>query len=555
MRLSEYNPLPVKTDETSRVLDIPSVTDYPDALAWADATFKQPWCKWNFRRHQAEALWVMANEGGLIAPIGVGDGKTLIFYLASKALGVSSAVGMMPPRDVIPYEREARVYEDAGFIAAPLTIVPYSTLSSMGSSMLLDTMQPDAIIADEVHSLANPNAARTRRFLRYMEAHPETKFVGMSGTLYATSVADVAHLAALALRTGSPLPRYGAHLEAWKTVLDVGTDPTVMDLRWFRPVVEAFGEPGAAVGMDKVVAREAARQRFVSAPGVVSTDKLSCDLPLTIRRKWLQPPPVIMDMITSVQDTQIGPDGEALDNPDACVQIVRDLSMGFFHRWDWSSVPGGRNEDWLMRRRAWNSAVSAVAMKAQADADSIGLVTNTVDRELREDPEIVDRSQLHWLRSMFLELAHIQPARETIWVDKYLIDWVDSYEPSTPAIFWYEARCIEEQLASRGWSVYGQGSDLQGPERRIAASWRVHGQARRLHEWNRGVVLELPGSGKTWEQLLGRMHRAGQTRSVTYDVVTNRFVDSSLARAREHAEFIQSQSGPQRLLAANWTSL
>lgn len=560
VRLSDYSPLPIAVDETSRVLALPVVHEYPDAMAWADATFRSPSCKWTFRKHQAEALYVLHRHSGGLFPIGVGDGKTLVFFLAAGALGAERAIGMMPPRDVAPYLREIERYKDAGFIGwRPTEIVPYSTLSSMACSDLLDSRRPDAIIADEVHSLANPDAARTRRFLRYMEAHPDTRFVGMSGTLYSTSVADCAHLAGLALRDGSPLPRRGAHLDAWMSVLDVGDEPSRTDLRWFRPVVERFGDAGDldANGMSRTGARVAARNRFVSAPGVVSTDKLSCTLPLTLRVVTVAPPTVVEDAIAEARDTQVGPDGEYIDNPDAMALLVQDLATGFFHRWDWSSVPGGRNDDWLLRRRAWNSAVRAELEGARAGYDSPGLVEQTVSEALAETPGLAETSQLHWVYSKYREMDHIRPGRATDWISKYLLDWADTRRAELEAdgqcaIFWYSSRCMGAELAARGWSVYGEGTDLEGPERMIAASWHVHGQARRLHEWNRGVVLELPGSGKTWEQLLGRMHRAGQERPVEYELVVNRHTRGSLSRAREHADFIQSQTGPQRLLHAVW---
>lgn len=559
VRLSDYAPLPIAVDETSRVLALDVVHEYPDAMAWADATFRGPGCRWTFRKHQAEALYVMHRHGGGLFPIGVGDGKTLIFFLASAALGAERAVGMMPPRDVAPYLREIERYKDAGFVGwRPTEIVPYSTLSSINCSELLDGLRPDAIIADEVHSLANASSARTRRFLRYMEEHPATKFVGMSGTLYSTSVADCAHLASLALRDGSPLPKRGAHLDAWMSVLDVGDEPSRTDLRWFMPVVDRFGpDPSEDGGLTRTAARIAARNRFVTAPGVVSTDKLSCDLPLTLRVTRVEPPEAVEDVIAEARETQLAPDGEFIDNPDMMALIVRDMATGFYHQWDWSNVPGGRNEDWLLRRRAWMSAVRSELATPRAGYDSPGLVERTVADALAETPSMVETSQLHWIYSKFREMDDICPERRTVWISKYLVDWADERRAELEAsgrcaIFWYDSRCVAEELAARGWSVYGEGTDLEGPERMIAASWHVHGQARRLHEWNTGVVLELPGSGKIWEQLLGRMHRAGQTRPVEYELVVNKYTRGTLGKVREHAEFIQSQTGPQRLLHAVW---
>ena len=87
---------------------------------------------------------------------------------------------------------------------------------------MLDRLQPELIIADECHSLKDGGAARTKRFLRYMRAHPTTIFLGLSGTVASKSLKDFWHLIKLALREKSPLPIRWPVLDKWAAALDPG---------------------------------------------------------------------------------------------------------------------------------------------------------------------------------------------------------------------------------------------------------------------------------------------------------------------------------------------
>lgn len=552
MRLGD---LQIQTvSETDRVLALPRVDEYPTAMAWADATFKAPWCKWNFRQHQAEALYIAHRLGGAILPIGVGHGKTLVFWLSPKALGVKRAVGMMPPRDVTPYLIEIERYRDVGFLDDPgvaYSIVPYSTLSQPDCSRLLSSYDPQAIICDEAHTLANITSARTKRFLHYMATRPETKFVAMSGTLFSRSVTDVAHLANLALREHSPLPRFGAHLSAWSACLDVGADPMPHERKWFEPVIEAMGVGDTTFGFQNR-AREAAHRRFVSGEGVITTDTASCDLPLTLATRYVEPPEHLVAMADAIRESQ-ELDGELLVTEEVASMVARDVLNGFYYAMDWGDRQP--SQEWLMATRAYSRALRGeLTANSRPDYDSPALIERSLEARLAADPEAADKSQLVWLYTKVKEVKHLAPGRRTIWLDTYLIDWLmANYERGEPLIVWYESQAIEDELKRRGVPCHGSGSDLAGPARYVAASYRVHGQARRLHEWQRAVVLELPASGKTWEQLLGRLHRAGQTEPVQFDLVLNSHTSYLIRQIKQDAEFIGSMTGsPQRLLTASW---
>lgn len=537
---------------------LPFVWSFDGAKEWADALFKKPECKWDFRQAQHDALFAMNKARGLLAPIGVGHGKTLIVWLAPRALGVERAVIMMPPRDLEPFSRETLRYSehfDNG--TCHVTYVPYSMLSQPDASDLLERLGPQAIICDEVHCLADKDSVRTRRFLRYMNDHPTTLFVGLSGTLYRKSVTDVSHLAALALREKSPIPREGEDLSAWSRILDVRGMAEAHEYAWFEGnVVRKTGVPDDVTGKIER-ARKAAYIRLASSEGVVTTETASCQQDLTLRKVVLPVPPGLQSKIDQIRATRASLDGEDVYATEAhLVGAMRNMASGFTYKYDWAAI-GGRNEDWLMRRTAWlRELTHELRNNSRQGYDSPLLVSQEVDRRLSDDPGLSDKNMLYFTRAMWNEVSYLpEPPRITVWHDMFMVEEVLRRYKDLPVILWYDSQAVEEYLLSRNVPCYGAGTLLEGPERFLAASVQAHGQGRNLQDWRHSVVMEPGYGGGTWEQLLGRLHRQGQTRPVLYDiVVSGELYERSLDNARKDARFIQTMSGsPQRLLYCNWS--
>src|SRR5262249_36741627 len=114
------------------------------------------------RPHQALALLELEHTAGLLGPIGVGFGKTLLSFLAPVALAPRPAVYRIPPglRDQVrrewllfaPHFRLPNLahcsvsYPDA---PGTLHVVAYTELSSRLRYDILERIGPDLIIADE----------------------------------------------------------------------------------------------------------------------------------------------------------------------------------------------------------------------------------------------------------------------------------------------------------------------------------------------------------------------------------------------------------------------
>lgn len=506
---------------------------------------------------QADALWVIHKERGLVAPIGVGGGKTLITYLAPLALGAKRVVIMLRKADVRGYEIETAKYARHFLdVDAEVTVVPYNMLSDPRASELLESLKPEAIVCDEAHNLANPSSARTVRFTRYLDAHPDTRLVLMSGTMFKTSIMDVAPLARYALGEGSPLPRHGIHLDAWSHVLDPRGMASESEHLWFRRVIDWAGVEEAGTKIE--TARRAAHVRLASAPGVVFTATQSTDVPLTINKIRVPAPVDLAERIEEVKASRVSPDGENVITDDMhLVDTMRCMATGFYNRWAWEEI-GGKDEEWLTRRAAWSRALNIERMgNSRPNYDSPKLIGDAVLARLFAEPELADRLSLYFARRQWFEVEdRPAPPVKSVWLDKYLIDWTLETYRDKPVILWYSSIAVGEELAARGVPTYGEGTWLEGPGRLVAASIQVHGTSRNLQAWSHAVVIEPPSGGTAWEQMLGRLHRAGQERPVTFDVLLpHRCVEQALVNAIENAKFIQAVQGtPQRLLSAAFTS-
>lgn len=544
--------------ETDRVLNLPLVQSLGQEAIDYGETFRIPGGTWQLKVPQAEALYSIHKFGGAVLCLGVGSGKTLVSWLAGRAAGAQTVVILMRKADEKSYQAEVEKYErhfDPG--DCTIHVVPYSQLSNPNFYKILLDLEPDLIVADEAQNLLG-DSARSRRFWEYMRKNPATTLVVMSGTLIKDSVANAAGLSELALGARSPLPHTGTHhLETWANVLDPRGMATSDERAWFKTRV--VGPMGVDANAHPALeaARLAAGRRFVQSQGVVFTAEASTQVPLTIERVNVPLPDGLKELIARVKADKMSPNGEEVLETDMQVATVsRMLSCGFYTRWAWEQVPGGRDEEWLSRRSAWGRSLrSELANNHRTGYDSPKLIQDHLLAEIAQDSRLVNKSTLHYNLWSWLEVSHRPvPPTVPVWVDTFLIDYVlEAYKDEKPLI-WYTHQAVEQELERRGVECYGAGTFLDGPERMAGASIQVHGTGRNLQAWNRSVVLEVMTDGLAWEQLLGRLHRQGQERAVKFDLmVTHDVTKKAIASAVENAKFIQAmQMTPQRLLTATW---
>ena len=508
---------------------------------------------------QSAALQAVRHAGGGFFPIAVGHGKTLIALLSGSVLGARLSIVLTKARIVSQTIRE---YERAKkhFRMPETRVVSYASLSHKSGSQMLDRLAREyepgqvVIVCDEAHALAAPTSARTRRILRYARV-TRGAFVMLSGTMLRRSVKDCAHLAELALRQWSPLPAAGVYgnrargtLEAWGECLDVAGRPAPSDWAQVEPLAR-FGEVDPSLrGAARVRALRAAfAERLRSAPGVVMSGEHELGMSLEIIPIHIEPPAAVSAAIEHVAITDETPNGEPITDDLQRWRIGRELSGGFFYVWDW---PGEPDREWLEARSEWARHVRAeINARAATGYDSPALVAEKISEEIGVvRPRAIHRAWERWLSELWKDPPPVRTCTISDYLARDAVALAESIR--APVIIWYESRAMEEMLTGL-LPVFGSGSEPpESPAINCACSWRAHGTGRNLQAWHVSIVVEPPSSGAAWEQLLGRMHRPGQTADAVTCYVYQHTgpMRSALASAERAERFVRDSTGERRRL-------
>lgn len=510
---------------------------------------------------QAALLYEIEIAGGCIASVGVGHGKTIAGILAPLARPeIKNAVILVPPGLVAQLVAEYQLLKNhwrvpslishhppvpfaSRITGAPtLHILPYSKLSRPDSTIWLEKVAPDLIVADECDLLRNPKTATTSRVLRYFRGHPTTLFVGWTGSLSDKSIADYAHLSALALKKKSPLPLDDATLSSWAAIIDpppIGTKKVPTN----PGALLEFCEPGEHV-------RSGFRNRLISTRGFVATDTPSVNIPLRINRR--APPPIpdqINLMLAGVRETWTRPDGEEFTNPLDVSRCLRELACGLFYRW---KFPRGEDVEtitqWLEVRKAWNKELRFKLLSRAEHLDSEHLCTLAAMRfhgDLSSTDELPSWDSEIWPAWREVKDS-VRPDTEAVRVSDYLICDAAEWASSHVGIVWYETDDFGVWLSEiTGLHKHGGGvhaGDLikaEKGENSIIASVKAHGRGRDGLQFlfSDQLVVQPFSSSKLWEQALGRLHRQGQKADevncnvYTHTIELEKHLQAALSRA------------------------
>lgn len=561
-----------KPTETERVLGLPELTPAPDARREWTQRLRTRQGRMTLLPAQAACLDVLARQEaplGLVAALGVGEGKTLVSLLAPTALAWSStqaylrregvarhaatkltALLLVPSPLIVKTEREMRTYAKHWHVGTKIEVMGYGKLSQPSATRLLSRLRPHVLIVDEAHYLASLTSARTRRVVRYLQSYPETRVVLLSGTLTRRSLMDVGHLLEAALRHQSPLPVDRTPLEQWAAVIDQDGRPAARDHQAFAPVIQRHCTRADMMDLEpRDLARRALQRHYKSAPGLVISAGTTCDASLRLMQVKCEPSARIARALRALQRTWALPDGTPISLATDFGRHRKTLSIGLYLVWEWPD--GIVDHEWVEARRGWGAAVrSFLEYQARPGLDS---------------PALVERAARAGGLSTRMRQAYLQwqevadrpePPSVPRWIDR---DWLPSVVEAwrrtqrEPAVVWYQSRAVGDVLAEAGLPVHGAGSAEPVQGSTLAASIRVWGTGWNGQAWARSLVIEPPASGSTWEQLLGRAHRHGQTRDVvTYVLAHTPSYVQALERARAEARYVRDTTDtPQRLLLAD----
>lgn len=565
---------------TRRALDLPlrPVRDVPDQTPHYAKTGQ-----YALRPIQSKALLEVEQVGGLFGPIGVGHGKTIITMLVPEAMrrgGFSAkrTLLLLPSALVDKAVRERFELLPHLKVDTRMRILSYESLSTAKATDLLDRLQPDLIICDEAHSIANKHSSRYRRLARYARSNPSCRFVFVSGSFSNASIEEYAHLLRLALKEGTPLPDDHKTLKSWAAVLDQSGTPKAADYVAVRPLLDWAGKTAWEEGEEfTAVAREAFQKRLLGTLGVVATSDSAIGSGIILREVSVVPPDCVLTELERLEETWQRPDGEELEDAIAMARNRRHLLQGFYHVWDWPD--GVVDEEWMEARAAWHKALRNFlhSPKAVAHRDSPLLLRRWVMRGAAcscggaapscrqcrgtgrvacNEPDLVGA----WEAWSKVRDRPAPPVR-VVWVDKFLVwealDRATLTEEATgkPVIIWTLSRALHAEMAKH-LPAYGPGEDppLDNPHTCVM-SVRSHGTGRNLQSWSQGLLTLFIGSNKRMEQLLGRTHRPGQeSEEVVMEYLhPHEVLDRDVQRAVDQANFVASTKNMrQKLLMASW---
>lgn len=495
-------------------------------------------CIARLRLVQALALREIAICGGLLGPIGVGHGKTLIDWLAAFAFQRASAnynkfVLLVPPGLVAQllsdyryigqhFQMPQAIFHGHPYVntlikmdhevplergAPEVHVVPYSRLSRPEATAWLETaLRPDGIIADEAHKLRNVKTATGSRVKRWMDDHPATRFAGWSGSITSKKIQDYAHLAAWALRGGSPLPLDPETTDDWGRALNPTNNPD-RDPAEPGPLLKLCN-PGEPL-------LDAWRRRVIGTLGVVTTNAPATDCELELyEAKAPVIPETVREALRLVRGevpdkTAQRPDGEELVDALAMARVATQIACGFYYKWIYPRCEFPRDTqlvlDWLEARKEWFCEVRGKLKRLGEHMDSPRLVQNAAERFYGDRPRhkgLPEWRSEHWPRWRDIR-GQVYYETEVVWVDDYLVRDVITRMRAQPMIVWYEHGAFGERVCQdSGLPMFGGGKD---------AKLALLGDAARGipgEDGSRSVLCSIKAMGTGTNGLQHRFHEA-----------------------------------------------
>jgi hypothetical protein len=476
---------------------------------------KTPQGTMRLRPLQALALHDIGVCGGGFLPLDVGEGKTLISLLAAYVLDAKRPLLLLPANLIQKTAREARELSKHFVVPSNVRLISYQMLGLVQSARDLEVYAPDVIIADESQKLKNRDAAVTRRVERYLDDHPDTKVVAMTGTIMRRSLRDFAHILRWALKEKAPVPLRDQEVDEWALALD---DRLENEFQRVQPgvLLELATPEEVEKDGELVAARRGFQRRLRETPGVVASAKsgTAVEAGLTIRAIRYEVSPTIKGYFQTLRDEKVAPTGEELWEAADVWRHAREMALGFCQRWD-PPAP----EDWKAARKAWFQFVRGVLQRSRT-WDSPDHVAQACD--LGKLPN--DKLEA-WRRIKDSFVPNPVP----VWHDdtalKVCAKWMKN-----PGLVWTEHVPMAERLSqltgakyygAKGLAADGQFIDDADSSKAIIVSVDANREGRNLQKkWSRNLITTPMEGADVWQQLLGRTHRPGQLADdVTVDVL------------------------------------
>lgn len=480
--------------------------------------------------------------------------NTLVSMLGFIVMEAQRPLLLVPAKLVEKTRRDMDQLRKHWLIPPVLRIVSYELLGREQAAQKIEEFRPDVIIADEAHRLKNTKAAVTRRVKRWMEEHPETRMVAMSGTITKRSLHDYYHLAAWCLKRTNPTPTDFNDRMSWSFIIDEKRGDDAAERVNPGALIQLCNdEERELYKTDPVRAiRKGYRRRLVETPGVIATQEGALGTSLVISSLVVEMPEC-KDDIRNLKQLWSRPDGEPVMDAIELWRHLREMACGFFYRWN-PKPP----EEWLKTRRTWAKAVREILRNNRSGLDSEGQIKKFIRSERGQHRQRYPEEEQILARWEEIEPS-FSPHTEAVWRSDAVIRAAEKWMKEEKGIVWVEHQEFGKRLSQVTGVPYYQrgGVNQQGkpvedhpPGTPLIASIASNAEGRNLQAWSTNLVISPPTSGATWEQLIGRTHRDGQEAdevSITLAVSLQESVHA-FDRARSDARFISDTIGQEQKL-------
>jgi hypothetical protein len=540
--LEDWLALPPRVDCKRKCGHQPRQQDCPECIRAAAACVCRGDGEMHLRPVQVAALQAIHDVGGMLGPIRVGGGKTLISYLAGVVSEVDRMLLLVPAKLRKKTLRDFALLKRHWRAPARMHLMSFELLARDRGIRELQAYRPDLIVADEAHKLKNTRAACTKRVHRYLtKENPEARYVDMSGTITKRSIMEYYHRQNWAIPDGlQPLPRKYHETKDWADAIDEKTSqagrlmPGALLQLCSDEEIQILAKDHRKSTAVRVT-REGYCRRLMTAPGVVGTEEqFDGAMSLQIQAHEFALGPAVVEAFRGLRDDWALPDGHPIDTPIALWRHARELVQGFYYKWDPPPPP-----EWLIARRSWAGTVREV-LKNYRDIDSPLMVTRAVEE-----------SRIPWAKGPLAEWRAIKdtfkPNTVAEWIDDACLQWVAKWASDRRGIIWVSEVAFGKRLAEEtGLPYYGakglcNGRMIEDETQTCIASIAANSEGRNLQQFNENLIVSVPPGGAVWEQLLGRTHRDGQDADdVSADVLMCCYEQWDVfRRARRDAEYIE----------------
>lgn len=517
---------------------------------------------------QAAILWALHDFGRTYVPLRTAGGKTLPGFLAPEIVQAKRPLLIVPAkmlnsgkthREHAKYRqhwrlrpimsiKESRSRRIGSGVFSPLRVVSYEALGRTGYEDALANWNPDLVALDEFHKCKDPSTAVTRRLSRFVRTFRPLLLL-MSGSALDRSIGEVAHLLRWCFGDGAPIPRDWNELQHWRWALD-------------EKVQEAMRVgPGALLGLSppidddqKFDDRQKARRRFArrvcTTPGVIASGDDLPSVVLTARVEKREPSKAMLDVVSYMQTNWETPCGDPIVQATDQWRHEREVSCGFYYRWDVQPPP-----EWRWARKMWSAYVREKLSHSRT-YDSPAAIANAIDAgKLKDDGGTL--AEWRRVKHLFDPEEH----QETVWICDQTLTYCGEWLEKERGICWVYHVAFGKRLAElTGVPYFAAGGKAgkvpidthKGP---AIASIKAVNEGFNLHEHHyKNLVSTCPTTNRENEQLISRTHRDGQPEDVEIIYLVTLEGDArALAQARADAMSAEGLGGlPQRLNVATW---